>query len=184
MLPRGLTLTITYRQAFVLVTQEEKLNHLFLNQLKEFTCNGVAVSQVANCVLDGRLCSNAGVCTDNQCLCNSGREGQYCENSISASSDNTLPIALGKLVGLCCYIVMLRREPHMPFVRVHTGIALPSVGVVLLLLAVLIVVLLVVIKRKGNKSDDWEINYEELEIGEQLGAGGYVHVPARAPVCE
>jgi hypothetical protein len=55
-------------------------------------------------------------------------------------------------------------------------VVIPAVGLVVLLLAVLIVVLLVVIKRKGNKSDDWEINYDELEIGEQLGAGGYVHV--------
>ena len=46
----------------------------------------------------------------------------------------------------------------------------------LLGLLVLIVVLLLVIKLKGNKSDDWEIAYDELEVGEQLGAGGYGEV--------
>jgi hypothetical protein len=62
---------------------------------------------------------------------------------------------------------------------VKLGVVIPAVSLVVLLLAVLIVVLLVVIKRKGNKSDDWEINYQELEIGEQLGAGGYVHERVR-----
>jgi predicted Ser/Thr protein kinase len=32
------------------------------------------------------------------------------------------------------------------------------------------VALLIVIKRR---SDDWEIEYDELEVGEQLGAGSY-----------
>ena len=52
--------------------------------------------------------------------------------------------------------------------------ALPSVGLALALLVCLVLVLVAVIKRKGDKSDDWEIEYDELEIGEQLGAGGYV----------
>jgi hypothetical protein len=53
-------------------------------------------------------------------------------------------------------------------------VALPSVGFALALLVCLVLVLVAVIKRKGDKSDDWEIEYDELEIGEQLGAGGYV----------
>ena len=44
--------------------------------------------------------------------------------------------------------------------------------VVCLLLAVM-VALLIVIKRRSDQSDDWEIEYDELEVGEQLGAGGY-----------
>jgi serine/threonine protein kinase len=35
------------------------------------------------------------------------------------------------------------------------------------------VALLIVIKRRSDQSDDWEIEYDELEVGEQLGAGGY-----------
>jgi hypothetical protein len=85
------------RQGFVLVTNEAQLRGQFLNQLKAFTCDGDTVSHVANCINDGQLCSGAGVCTNNKCLCNTGREGQYCEGTISGSSDNTLVIALGKL---------------------------------------------------------------------------------------
>jgi serine/threonine protein kinase len=44
--------------------------------------------------------------------------------------------------------------------------------VVCVLLA-LMLALLVFIKRRSDKSDDWEIAYDELEVGEQLGAGGY-----------
>jgi len=40
-------------------------------------------------------------------------------------------------------------------------------------LLALMVALLIVIKRKSSQSADWEIEYDELEVGEQLGAGGY-----------
>lgn len=53
---------------------------------------------------------------------------------------------------------------------------IPSAALLLLLLLCLLVVLLVIIRRKGRTSDDWEIEYTELEIGEQLGAGGYGEV--------
>jgi hypothetical protein len=58
-------------------------------------------------------------------------------------------------------------------------VVIPSAALVLCLLVGLIVVLVVIIKRKGNQSDDWEIEYDELEIGEQLGAGGYVATDRR-----
>ncbi len=53
---------------------------------------------------------------------------------------------------------------------------IPSAAFLLLLLLCLFVVLLVIIRRKGRTSDDWEIEYSELEVGEQLGAGGYGEV--------
>jgi hypothetical protein len=52
-------------------------------------------------------------------------------------------------------------------------VVLPLAAIVLALLVGLIVVLIVVIHRKSNHSNDWEISYDELDIGEQLGAGGY-----------
>jgi hypothetical protein len=58
---------------------------------------------------------------------------------------------------------------------VKTAVIIPVVAVILLVLVGFIVVLVLVIKRRGNKSDDWEIEYSELEVGEQLGAGGYPH---------
>ena len=54
-----------------------------------------------------------------------------------------------------------------------TAVVVPVAAVVLLALVCFIVVLVVLIKRRGNKSDDWEIEYSELEVGETLGAGGY-----------
>lgn len=61
---------------------------------------------------------------------------------------------------------------------VKTAVIIPVVVIILLVLVGFIVVLVWVIKRRGNKSDDWEIDYSELEVGEQLGAGGYPHSPA------
>jgi guanyl-specific ribonuclease Sa len=84
-----------HRQGFVLTISNEALKARFLNQLREFTCKGLRVSQVANCVFDGQLCSDAGSCVENGCVCQSGREGQYCESLVGSSSDTTLPIVLG-----------------------------------------------------------------------------------------
>ncbi len=32
-----------------------------------------------------------------------------------------------------------------------------------------------VITRSGRGSDDWEMDFEELEMAEQLGVGGYAY---------
>jgi serine/threonine protein kinase len=53
---------------------------------------------------------------------------------------------------------------------------IPVAVIVFLLLAACILILMGVIKRRGNHADDWEIEYSELEVGEQLGAGGYGEV--------
>jgi hypothetical protein len=143
-----------FRQGFVLPTMATAIKRLFLNQLKNFTCGGVAVSDVHNCIFDGELCSGVGECVNNACVCASGREGQYCEGFVAASSsagsDQALPIAL--------------------------GIVIPLVALVILGLCALIVVLAVVAKRRGRGGDAWEIDYDELEVGEQLGAGGFGEV--------
>jgi hypothetical protein len=67
----------------------------FLNHMKDFTCKGVRVSHVANCIAEGKLCSDAGTCINNACQCSSGREGQFCEDFVDTSSDATLAIILG-----------------------------------------------------------------------------------------
>ncbi len=89
---------IADRQGFLLASTVEVLKADFLLSLRNFTCNGVAVSSVHNCISDlGQLCLNAGTCTNNACVCDTGRKGQYCEEEISNSSDATLAIALGML---------------------------------------------------------------------------------------
>jgi serine/threonine protein kinase len=47
------------------------------------------------------------------------------------------------------------------------------VAILFLLLVAFIVVLLYIIRRTSHRSGDWEINYDELEIGEHLGSGGF-----------
>jgi serine/threonine protein kinase len=55
-------------------------------------------------------------------------------------------------------------------------VVIPVAVIVFCLLLAFIVGLMVWIKKRGNGHDDWEINYDELEVGEQLGAGGFGEV--------
>jgi hypothetical protein len=93
-------LDVVDRHGFVLATKVRSIKSRLLDQLKRFTCDGVQVSQLANCILDGQLCSNSGSCINNECRCDTGKEGQYCETTTSSSSDNTLVIVLGKSLSL------------------------------------------------------------------------------------
>jgi hypothetical protein len=90
------------------------LRRRFLNQLKNFQCDGVAASSVYGCINDGRLCSDAGLCTNGLCICDSGREGQYCENLVGDSSD-AMTIAVGSSIYasllLACSVLTL---PYLP----------------------------------------------------------------------
>lgn len=144
---------IATRQGFAVTSKVPRMKRQFLLQLRDFTCDGVVVSSVAPCIDDaGLLCSDAGQCVSGTCQCDKGREGQYCEliTSASSSSDETVAIAL--------------------------GIAIP-VGVVVACILLLIIALIVLLIRlRRDKTDDWEIDYDELEVGEQLGAGGHGQV--------
>jgi preprotein translocase subunit YajC len=57
--------------------------------------------------------------------------------------------------------------------HVTTGVGVPIAALIIIGLVVLIVVLVVMIRRKGQVQDDWEIRYDELEVGEHLGTGGF-----------
>jgi preprotein translocase subunit YajC len=48
-----------------------------------------------------------------------------------------------------------------------------AVFVVLVLACLIVVVVLILVKYTRNRTDDWEIEYSELDMGEQLGTGGY-----------
>jgi serine/threonine protein kinase len=54
-------------------------------------------------------------------------------------------------------------------------VALPAAAVLFLLLACIILLLLLVLFRRRDR-DDWEIQYEELEVGDVLGTGGFGEV--------
>jgi hypothetical protein len=136
----------------------------FLNVLRlkliNVTCQGVAVSSLVGCVdeTDGRLCSDRGTCAaGGRCLCREGWTGRLCEleaSSLSSSSDSqtTLAIAL--------------------------GVALPVVGLLLCVALLAVIVGVWVGSRRGGDRyrKDYYIDMTELEIGPQLGQGGFGEV--------
>lgn len=141
---------IASRQQFILATSWPTLQSMFLNQLKEFTCQGIPVSELYECINNGQLCSNNGQCSNNTCVCVSGWQGQYCEDLITSSSSSSLAVAL--------------------------GVTIPVAAVIALIIVGFILVLVLALRYRNNRTDDWEVNYAEIEIGEQLGAGGYGQV--------
>jgi hypothetical protein len=97
------------------------------------------------------MCSNNGNCSSSGvCQCDSDWEGQHCQTLKSASADN-----LGVILGATL------------------GAVIPAIVLLLLFLIGVIVVLVVRMERKARMKDDWKIDADELEMGEQLGAGGY-----------
>ncbi len=54
--------------------------------------------------------------------------------------------------------------------------SIPLGSLIFVALLALIVYLLVLVNRKGKSHDDWEIRYDELEVGEHLGTGGFGEV--------
>jgi preprotein translocase subunit YajC len=54
-----------------------------------------------------------------------------------------------------------------------TGTVIPVGVIVFLLLLAFIVALVVIVRRQGNQASDWEIDFNELELGEHLGTGGF-----------
>jgi preprotein translocase subunit YajC len=133
--------------------QSAIVSKLVLRMLANVTCNGVPSFSFFNCVDDGVMCSNHGNCSSSGvCQCGDQWEGQYCQTLKSdSSSSDTLGIILGATLGAI----------------------LPVVCLVLVFLVGVIFALVVRLERKRREKGDWEIDAEELEIGDQLGAGGY-----------
>lgn len=58
-----------------------------------------------------------------------------------------------------------------------TGSVLPTVGAaVITLTAFVVLVAFCYVKTRRRSADHWEINFAELELGEQIGSGGYGEV--------
>jgi hypothetical protein len=55
------------------------------------------------------------------------------------------------------------------------GVVIP-VSVIVLALICTVTAVSMAIKRRAHGDRDWEINYDELDMGEQLGAGGFGEV--------
>ena len=71
----------------------------FLAQMKNLTCDGIPVSDLYNCIdANFEICSGAGVCMHNACVCDRGRSGHYCEWFLTdppSSSDSIAPQLAG-----------------------------------------------------------------------------------------
>jgi hypothetical protein len=169
-------LSVTYLPFLLLFL----LLQIVLNTLITLTCDGEAVSSIYGCVKDGVLCGDAGTCTDNACVCNSGYEGEFCEDLVSTSSSSNIALA----------VALGTHTPHhtsfhtpvlMSFLPLLSlGVIIPVVVLLFLLLALFLCCLLFFV-RKSRVADDWSINFEELELMGILGAGGYGEVCVDLP---
>jgi hypothetical protein len=112
-------------------------------------CDNATVSSFAACVSGNSVCSNHGLCTiSGACACDDGFVGTFCESvtASGSSSDTVLAAVLGSVI--------------------------PAAFIVAV--AVLVAGVAVAWRRwQREKEDEWEVDMEELEIAEELGAGGF-----------
>nr|WIL03466.1 serine/threonine kinase [Cedratvirus plubellavi] len=145
----NLTVSVSQTQGYFITNDNPLLRAHMLESLKNFTFQGVQVSEIAPCVYQGTLCSEQGTCSQGVCYCYQGREGEYCELVSSSSSSDLLTILLATLlpVGLvlcCCFLILF--------------------------------LVLFFTLRRNKENNDWEIDMDELEMGEDLGRGGFGEV--------
>jgi serine/threonine protein kinase/2',3'-cyclic-nucleotide 2'-phosphodiesterase (5'-nucleotidase family) len=111
----------------------------------------------AGCVSDGSLlCNGNGYCLQGKCVCTvSGASGPLCSLYYSEGSSDSLSTAsiIGIVVAVAASVVL--------FLFLITGLVLLLVGFYF----------------SGKKeNEDWLISLNELEIGENLGSGGFGEV--------
>jgi ABC-type phosphate transport system substrate-binding protein len=147
------------RQGFAVATSADpRLAANVLDALAGIECDGKQVSVLARCISRGTLCSNHGTCVPDasggKCICDKDHTGDSCDMTKGSSgSDSTLAIAL--------------------------AVGITSVGIVLAIAVCLVVLFALVAvhrSRRANRDNDWEIRYDELDLGESLGSGGYGEV--------
>jgi len=120
--------------------------------LGDVTCNGNLVLLDLPCLLDGEICSNHGTCLDGKCICELGYSGTVCQtNDLAVQSSSDTSTIIGLSVGLPVGFLFL-----------------------LLLLGVLLLAGFMYYRKKMKRTDRlWMVNWNELEIGEQIGTGSY-----------
>jgi hypothetical protein len=77
-----------------------------LDELVQIKCDGKAVSSLRNCVRNGTLCSDAGECQNNRCICSPERTGEFCDELADDDADalnaaSIAAIAACVLIGAC-----------------------------------------------------------------------------------
>jgi hypothetical protein len=124
-----------------------------LDQLASVESDGVQAFSLAGCIYDGTICSDQGTCVNNACVCSSSRSGDFCEKP---KSDSGTPIGtiLGAVLGSAIPVFLL-----LLLAAIALGVGCWMLG-----------------RSRGQGRQDWEIEVEELEMGDILGAGGYGEV--------
>jgi len=102
---------------------------------------------------DGTICTSRGTCKGGLCTCNPGSTGTTCEldEVSSSSSSQTLAIVLGTV--------------------------LPVVFLIVLLLVVVTALIFFIVWRiTRREEEEWNVDHDEIEFGERLGAGAFGEV--------
>lgn len=155
-------LAVAERQGFAVAAASADsplLKGRLLDSLAAFECDGAPVSALAGCVYQGTLCSDRGTCVTgrtasaSRCACDKGYTGTACEIVDTNGGDSSLVTAIA--------------------VAVPIAVVLLAVG---LCIAIVIAIAVVYCGRRGNGDDGWEISYDELELGEVVGSGGFGEV--------
>lgn len=120
--------------------------------MANMTCKGEPVSSYYPCIYKGTLCSGNGECLKTGCICRSNFTGDYCQTLLQQSTSGV---------------------PLTPILAT----ILPVTAVALLLLTCLIIGAFVCSRRATHQhAGNWEIDLNELELGEQIGGGAYGEV--------
>jgi hypothetical protein len=135
--------------------QSTPVRKRLLDIVAGMTCDGAPVSSIHDCIYQSTVCSDHGVCNqdgegDGVCYCDPGYEGDHCEIVTSNGSGADLAPILGAII--------------------------PAAVIGLAIVCCVMVAMFVWARRTRHKEDDWEVDMGEIEMGEQLGAGGFGEV--------
>ncbi|ALD61916.1 Ser/Thr kinase [Mollivirus sibericum] len=141
------------KQQYVLASDRDSLLKQQQRLLARFACNDAKVSALAACIdpSTGIICSDRGTCNteSGRCSCPKDWEGSLCQyaQEDSSSSDS---LVIGLAIGI------------------------PSAFALLICLAASAIILAFVLTaRRRSRAEDWEVDPDEIELGEELGQGGY-----------
>lgn len=120
----------------------------------DIKCYGVRASSFISCIDNSSwtVCSSPkGFCGPNKtCVCNPGFGGQFCSEILPLSAGTSSSTA-----------------------ALGIGLALP-LGLAALVTICCLLAGLLVWRKLGKEQDGWEVDLDELQIGELVGVGGYV----------
>ena len=133
-------------------------------------CEGQHVLSTWSCIFDGELCSGAGTCVEGKCNCDEGLS-QINATVSSRSDDSRLP----------WYASTFSAPSHcthrgLTLAHMCQAIALPAAFVGVACMTAMLVLVYLLARRGRGKREDWDIDWKDLEIGEELGMGGHGEV--------